>query len=211
MRNQLEFICGVDFYNPFPCGNNSSFCTVDSYVCNGVANCPNGEDEELEICMNREVFSEMASIKCDKKNIYNVTIKIKAVPCDGMYECENDTDEKNCSLPDYVLIVILVLITITFGIFGYLLWKTITDSFISTKKDQMQTLPDFELLHGRDSLQQTMFHAQGLDNCKQINTAFVDEEMKVHNGVMSEIVCCIKVRNKILFQFYISFDFFFLS
>ena len=206
MRHQLELFCGADNYNPFPCGNNSSFCTIDTSVCDGIANCPNGDDEDIELCMNNEVFSEMATIKCDKKNIYNVTIKIKAVPCDGIYECENDMDEKNCSLPEYVLIVILVPITICLGIFGYLLWKK--NSFTSTKKDQMPTLPDFDLLHGKESLAQTMFHAQSLDNFEQINTAFVDGEMKIHNGVLSELVCCIKVSNTILFQCWIKIVFF---
>ena len=196
MRHELETTCGLGgggLYNPQPCGSNSNFCTYDTYMCDGVANCPNGEDEDLDTCVKRGLFSEMASIDCDKKDVYNVTIKIRAVPCDGIYECENDMDEKNCSLPDYVLIVILVPFTICLGIFGYLLWKK--NSFTSTKKDQMPTLPDFDLLHGKESLAQTMFHAQSLDNFEQINTAFVDGEMKIHNGVLSELVCCIKVSN----------------
>ena len=194
MRDELEIICGLGgLSDPQPCGSNSSLCTPNAYMCNGIANCPNGEDEDLDTCVKRGAFSEMASIECDKKDVYNVTIKIRAVPCDGIYECENDMDEKNCSLPDYVLIVILVPITICLGIFGYLLWKK--NSFISTKKDQMPTLPDFDLLHGKESLAQTMFHAQSLDNFEQINIAFVDGEMKMHSRVLSELVCCIKVSN----------------
>ena len=167
-------------------------------MCDGVANCPNGDDEELEMCNDIGVFSDLATFECEKKDVYNVTIMINAVLCDGNFECKDGKDENNCSLPDYVLIVSLVIVIISFGIFGYVLWKA--NSFILTKKHQMSTLPDFEMLHGTETLKETMFHAQSLDNFEHIKSIFIDVEIKKHNGILSEMVCCIKVsKNDIIF------------
>ena len=58
----------------------------------------------------------------------------------------------------------------------------------------MPTLSDLEMLHGTDALKRTMFQAQTLDNFDQI----IDMEMKIHNGVLSEVVCCIKVSKEVL-------------
>ena len=193
MRAGLEHQCDFGEYNDvFACGTNSSFCTIDNNVCDGVADCPNGEDEELELCLERGVFSEMAILECEKKDIYNVTILIKAVPCDGNYECKNDIDEKNCSLPDYFEILTLVTIILISGIFGYKLKKTTNVDL--AMKNQMPTLSDLEMLHGTDALKRTMFQAQTLDNFDQI----IDMEMKIHNGVLSEVVCCKKVSKQVL-------------
>ena len=163
-------------------------------MCDGVANCPNGDDEELETCIDRGLFPDLATFECEKKDVYNVTIKINAVFCDGISECKDEEDEKNCSVPDYILILSLGIIFVIFGIFGHLLWKA--NSLTLTKKNQMTTsLPDFEMLHGTETLKDTMFHAQSLENFEEIISIFVDVEMKKHNRVLCEVVCCIKVSN----------------
>ena len=167
-------------------------------MCDGVANCPQGEDERLEECLRREAFSDLATIECPQKDIYNVTITIRAVPCDGNYECQNNEDEQNCSLPDYILIVPLVTIMTILAIIGYVLWKSTTVAF--TKKTPKASLPsDLELLHGTEALREVMFQAQSLDNSKAMNSEFIDAEMKIHNEVLSEVVCCIKVCSNMFF------------
>ena len=196
MRDELESICDHtdDFYQSVPCSNNPSFCTPAAYVCDGVANCPNGEDEDYETCVEKGAFSELATIDCDKKNVYNVTIRIRSVPCDGNYECAYDDDEKDCSLPDSILIITLGIIILIFGILGYCLWKATIIAL--AKKKQNTTLPDFLMLHGSETLKETMFHAQSLENFEHIKSIFVDVEMKKHNGVLNEVVCCVKVRKE---------------
>ena len=194
VRHQLEWQCqhhAQDGTNPFPCGA-TNFCTRESRVCDGVANCPQGEDEILEECLGRDAFSDLATIECPKKDIYNVTITIRAVPCDGNYECENDEDEQNCSLPDYILIVTLVTIMSILAILGYFLWISTTAAF--TKKNPEASWPsDFELIHGTEALRETMFQTQSLENSEKINSEFIDVEMKIHSEELSEVVCCIKV------------------
>ena len=39
-----------------------------------------------------------------------------------------------------------------------------------------------------------MFEIQSFENATDINSRFVEVEMKIHDGVKSEVVCCIKVR-----------------
>ena len=138
------------------------------------------------------VFSDLATIECPKKNIYNNTIWIRAVPCDGNYECYNDQDEQNCSIPDFVSIVILGTIMLISGFGALALWKSTTDILI--RKTQMVTLKDLESLHGTDYLKNKMFEIQSCENAIDINSRLVEVEMKIHDGVKSEVVCCIKVR-----------------
>ena len=185
--------------NLFTCGE-TNLCAYDYQVCDGVANCPQGEDESLEECLGREAFSDLATIECPKKDIYNVTITIRAVPCDGNQECKNNEDEQNCSLPDYILLVPLVTIMTILAIIGYFLWKSTTVAF--TMKNPKATLPlDLELLHGTETLREMIFQAQSLENSEEINSEFINAEVKIHNEVLSEVVCCIKVCSNMLFDF----------
>ena len=177
--------------DPFTCGNETNFCTYGYLVCDGEANCPNGEDEDLETCIEKGTFSELATVACPKKNIYNGTIWIKAVPCDGNYECKNDQDEQNCSMPDFVPIVILGIIIIVLEFWAFILWKYTTESLI--RKNQMITLDDLESLHGTDILKNKMFEIQSFEDANNINSRLIEVEMKIHDGVKSEDICCIKV------------------
>ena len=191
---QLEWQCTQASIEPFTCNNKTNLCIYGGEVCDGQANCPNGEDEDLETCTKRGVFSEVATIVCPKKNIYNGTIWIWAIaiPCDGNYECEDDQDEKKCSVSDFVSIVILGIIMIISQLCAFILWKFTTESLIP-KNDEMITLEDLEFLHGTDSLKTKMFEIQSFENAQNINSRLIEVEMKIHDGIKSEVVCCIKV------------------
>ena len=76
--------------------------------------------------------------------------------------------------------------------FGALaLWKSTTEILI--KKTQMVILEDLESLHGTDSLKNKMFEMQSYENAYDINSKLVEVEIKIHDGVKSEVVCCLKV------------------
>ena len=189
---QLESECEQQQHHPFNCsGNDSRFCATDTQVCDGVANCPQGEDEALDLCIEKGRFSDEATTTCRKKNIWNVTIWIKAIPCNGIGECIWDSDELDCSFPDYILILMIAIPIPFFGIFGWLLWNGI--NLVLPKKQEM-SYPDFELLHETDALRERMFHDQSLENYVDISVKMVGMEMKMHDKVISEVVCCIKVR-----------------
>ena len=52
---------------------------------------------------------------------------------------------------------------------------------------------DLELLHGTDALKSTMFQAHQYSNPQAMYSSLITIEMKKHNQVLSEVVCCIKV------------------
>ena len=191
IRGQLEWQCRETAYDPFPCGNESKYCAYRQQVCDGVANCPEGEDEALDLCVEEGGFSGSAIIECPKKNIYNVTLWIKAVPCDGVVECENDEDEQYCSLNDYILILIMGVFIIIFGGLAFILWTAI--GILYAKKKPTLILLDFNSLHGTDALKETMFQAIGTINFEDMKTELIDVELDIHEGVHSEVVCCLKV------------------
>ena len=68
-----------------------------------------------------------------------------------------------------------------------------TISGLSQRENQEEKLLDFETIHGTDYLKVRMFQAQKLDNFEEINSAFINLEMKKHNEAFNEVVCCIKV------------------
>ena len=156
-------------------------------------------DEDLDSCIDREVFSELAKIVCIKSNIYNVTIWTKAIPCDGNHECKFDEDESGqvCSLPPDIVFV---------GIFAGL----IAISFLSTcivtklktnrldhivKGDTYKTLSDLELMHGKEGMKSIMLQGQAFHDSNELNANFIAMEMKQHHNIRSEMICCIKASN----------------
>ena len=193
IKEQLEWQCTQSIFEPVPCGNNSSFCFFPEFqACNGVANCPQGEDEALDLCVDRGTFSEEATFTCEKRDVYNVTIWINAIPCNGIGDCIWDKDELDCSLPNFILIVILAISITICGVFGFFLWQGIT--FVLPRKKNIHDWPDFDSLHESDVLKETMFHAQTLENYQDFNSKMVEMEMKMHDKNISEVVCCIKVK-----------------
>ena len=173
------------------CGDQTDACAYYEDVCNGIANCPAGEDEDLEMCDQLGVFSDLATLKCLKKDTY-VDIMIKAVLCDGMIECKHEEDEQNCFLPYYIFIVTLVIAILVCYILAYLVWKHTRINLEPNRVNQPEMIPDFESLHQTMALKNVMFQAQNLDNSEDINSEFVAVEMKLHNKDQSELVCCMK-------------------
>ena len=54
---------------------------------------------------------------------------------------------------------------------------------------------DFELFHETEALKTKMQQIQGSIHSVSSNKAYVEHELEVHDGVYSEAICCIKVKN----------------
>ena len=89
-----SFQCGVD-----------DRCIPSKQECDGIPQCPNGADENLKICQSS--FPPTATYKCLKPDVYNMEIEIMAVPCNGLKECKDGSDEENCKLPIFILVCIV--------------------------------------------------------------------------------------------------------
>ena len=198
-RNQLVFNC-LDFKQPFYCGRKSTdqdheLCTTELRVCDGIANCPLGQDEDFELCERKDKFSEFATVRCTKKDVYNLNITIKAVKCDGKIECQSREDEDQCTLPDHLLLIVLCIIGLISTILAILIWKLTTCNLqrIDHDADDIQYLfKHFHQLHQTDHLKSLMKRMQGNDNAKSINLQFIQIEEKLHDGQWSQLVCCMK-------------------
>ena len=94
--SQLEDQCA--FLSTKPCDTEGRFCSYEYQFCDGVANCFNAEDEELETCMEKNIFSELATIECLKADVENLDISI-----DGKPRCSTCLN-RTCSSTETALI-----------------------------------------------------------------------------------------------------------
>ena len=131
-----------------------------------------------------------------KKDIFNVNITIKAIPCDGIEECVGGIDEAYCAINEIYTIVAVMI--------GYLL--IITVSFLLWRKEELgdntseavielnQTL--FETEHASEALAAEIayLHENTIndDEMREISAKLLKYEVNYHNST-SQAICCMKV------------------
>ena len=166
-------------------------CIDEQRVCNGIVNCPNGEDESFEKCQSNETASHL--VECIKKDIFNFNISILAVKCNGEVECAFGEDEEPCSLPNEVSVIVLVSVTLICLLVSFL-YKNVTMSYLlQIVEEPSITEEDFKRFHRTDGLKEKMFQVQSCQNSRKINQQFLKLELEIHhNGQINETVCCIK-------------------
>ena len=80
----------------------SALCLVYSsgifmdILCDGIVDCPHGEDEDFIKCKAKKMFPKSATIECQNKHFPSMTIL--ATPCNNITECSDGADEKYCGL-----------------------------------------------------------------------------------------------------------------
>ena len=189
---QLHSICSTNTL-PRYCGEKDE-CVYPNQWCDGIANCRNGEDEDLEECN----FSPLASITCHKKDIYNINISIRAVMCNNITECKDGEDEQGCFLEENVSTSFLLSLIPICSLVTLIMWKlTVRD--LKPARLYPMNLKRFAMKHQTKELKTYMHHVQHSRYSKSINQGFIKMELKWHNGLTNETICCIKV-SKIKFR-----------
>ena len=177
---------------PFTCNDKLNWCTYDFNVCDGVANCPNGEDEAYELCIDKGRFSPLATVECTANHIFNVNITIKAVRCDNVVECKSGEDESFCSIPEYPSVVALIVIFMTNSVLIFFLWKYVSSQLEVSDPPSFISQDQLRSLHQTSILNTLMHDAQKSERSKLINTSYIKREIRCHDGQSNEILCCVK-------------------
>ena len=72
-------------------------CQIHTTVLNYTV--PEGQDEDVELCIKRNVFPKNANFKClanHRPDKYNITIM--SILCNGQSECKGNLDEIGCNM-----------------------------------------------------------------------------------------------------------------
>ena len=194
MVEKLQWQCETSEL-PFYCDTIPNFpnlCVPDSQVCDGIANCPSGEDESLELCQSIGAFSTFASLQCNSSNVYG-PIRIYATYCDGIIECWYGEDEANCSLPEYVSLTLIGGLVCIIPILTIFMWKVSTNNLRSIPLNQTISEDLLKTLHGNTKMKVVMQEVQRSFKSKAVNHSYITMELNVHNGQYDEAICCMKV------------------
>ena len=183
--------------NPFQCNPNSTAkpqCAYGNEVCDTVVNCPDGSDEDFEMC--QDYFSESATIVCSKTNTYNFNVTIKAIACDGIVECADARDEFRCyhPIPNEHIYLTFGFILLAINVIAFILWMYIKGRLRLKQPGNKLTQKEFNVIHGSQAMQAKISHWQGLDIQKSSNQAYYELELIQHNYDINSTICCMKVR-----------------
>ena len=141
--------------------------------------------------MCSDKYSSLATVQCPKKNIYNVIIIIKAVPCDGKIECQDGKDESSCSMEDYIEIIIFLAVVAIIIALTIVMKKHTIKNLQRIDLNQTLTNEEFLTLHGTEKLKIKMQQIQSCKSSKDINQQFALWEIDQHGGNSNETVLCI--------------------
>ena len=185
--------------------NASEVCIPQQFVCDGKIQCEaEAEDENFDLCVERKAFHHDATFECleNHRILYNITIL--AVPCNGINECKDGEDEKNCggiaikhliwgAFIAYVTIIVVMLV----------LQKLLHhDEYLANPDLEMAQLgiqnDSFEQWHNTPEMMLNLSLNEVSKDRKMANRGFFAFELNQHKADLAEVVCCVKVSGLLL-------------
>ena len=168
-------------------------CVSESQKCNGIPECPDGSDEEFELC--QDSFSSSASLTiCEAADVFNnKTVTIKAVQCNGIAECLNRSDEIGCGIDNQSFTITVVIGAFIILIASILLTLHMDISRVDKEVQENQSSnPSFETME-QERLQSYVVLGQRSSQRKLFNQTFYQYLMKIFESNSGEALNFLKV------------------
>ena len=176
-------------------GISQELCIPIANLCDGIPQCPNGSDEDLDRCLEYFPANTASDLTCDAVDIYNnKSVQIKAVRCDGVVECKDSIDEKDCKVDKNIL-----LVTISLGLVILLILAILTVASVDINDTEeykgifLSMLSQNLGLEGLKSMQPLIVLSQRTNYQKPINSAFLQHLKSLLNYEFPLIIKAVKV------------------
>ena len=203
-----EFPCATNVTDPS--GESVELCIPNLIFCDGVPDCPDLSDEDLNLC-SQYFPSNAMDTSCEAADIYNhKTIYIRPMRCNGIPECKDGSDEENCNVENDIIDATIVVVLVFLCVISALAVASVdvntkekcktailTEKLVTSM--EVKTLPDIQPL---------IVVSQGTELQKSINYAVFQHLKRFHENDFSLILKELKV-NLIILSKYWSAHYFF--
>ena len=151
----------------------------------------------MERCLEYFPANTASDLECDAIHIYNnQTVRIKAVRCDGIPECKDNIDEKDCKVEKYFLLVTIALGLAILFILTILTVASVDIIFSEEPKGILSLMVAHNLGHeGLTKVHPSIVISQGTNLQKTINLAFVQHLKYLFSYDFPFVIKTIKVCN----------------
>ena len=173
--------------------DNSTKCIYSDYICDGHRHCQDGQDESIDECKSRNIFSKQATVLCLEDNRpEKYPVVIMAIPCNGKRECKNGEDVIGCDISIIYLLLALLIglaaISVAAGLFDKNHKRAKDFENVEIEGAKQEEIP-FEERHQDIDRAKKIALSQGARDRKHQNRALIASESSLHGNFAIGILC----------------------
>ena len=173
--------------------DNSTKCIYSDYICDGHRHCQDGQDESIDECKSRNIFSKQATVLCLEDNRpEKYPVVIMAIPCNGKRECKNGEDVIGCDISIIYLLLALLIgfaaISVVAGLFDINHKRAKDFENVEIEGVKRGEIP-FEESHQDIDRAKKIAFSQGASDRKHQNRALIASESSFHGNFATGILC----------------------
>ena len=166
----------------------------------------------MDRCLEYFPANTASDLECDAVDIFNnQTVRIKAVRCNGIVECKDNFDEKDCKVEKYFLLVtialglaiLLILTILTVASVDIIYYTEECKGILSSMRMVSHNLGLEELR----KVHPLIVISQGTNVQKTINSAFVQHLKNMFSYDLPFVIKTIKVRVTTIQNIFYSFSY----